>query len=453
MWQPTYFIRDIAAAKQMFVKDFDYFQDHTNFIDESMDELFGNSLILMKGQKWRDMRATLSPAFTGSKMRQMFELVADCAIGMANHFRNRADRGESINCEMKEVFGRCTTDIIASCAFGIKVDSLEHPDNEFNVVGKQFMKVMELSNLIKIMLIKKLPTISKFLGIEFVDKNVAKFFRSMVLNTMEVRERESIHRPDMIDMLMHVRKGHIHSTEDDNEKIRNKVVASDNEGFATVEESHIKNVNVKRQWTDTEVIAQCFLFFLGGFDSSSTLLTFVAYALAINPSVQQKLFEEILKSNDKLNGKPLSYDLLQNMKYLDQVICETLRIWPSVTMLDRVCVKDYDYDDGELKFRIPKGRTVNLSPYGIHHDPEFFPEPELFNPERFSDENRGKIKPGTYIPFGVGPRNCIGMNDCRWCLLEFRTFRFYFICRLPLCTNASQVYYLLLGFGLHICGE
>lgn len=80
--------------------------------------------------------------------------------------------------------------------------------------------------------------------------------------------------------------------------------------------------------------------------------------------------------------------------------------------VDRLCVKDYVYDDGnKLKFTVEKGTPFLIPIYGIQHDVQYFHDPEKFDPERFSDENKDRIMPGTYIPFGVGPRNCIGMKN------------------------------------------
>lgn len=139
------------------------------------------------------------------------------------------------------------------------------------------------------------------------------------------------------------------------------------------------------------------------------MLTFAAYEILANPNVQNKLHEEIAEVNDRLGGKCITYDVLQKMKYLDQVISETLRKWPAGVQIDRICVKDYVYDDGDkLKFKIEKGSLVSYSLVGIQHDPNYFPNPENFDPERFSDENRHNILAGTYVGFGVGPRNCIG---------------------------------------------
>lgn len=130
--------------------------------------------------------------------------------------------------------------------------------------------------------------------------------------------------------------------------------------------------------------------------------------MAVDPDIQNKLYEEIRETNEKLAGKRLDYESLQKMQYLDQVVCETLRMWPSLPVTDRVCVKDYVYDDGTLSFKMQKGDAISIPIYSFHHDEKYFSEPHRFVPERFSPENKSNIVPGTYLPFGTGPRNCIG---------------------------------------------
>lgn len=172
------------------------------------------------------------------------------------------------------------------------------------------------------------------------------------------------------------------------------------EGYATVEESSIGSKAVKRVWSDDELVAQCFLFFLAGFDTSSTLLSFLAYELSANPDIQQKLFEEVQETHRRLGGNRLSYDAVQKMKYMDMVISEVLRYWPPAPGTDRVCVKEYYYDDGQCKFTIEKDTLLSIPIVGLHHDEKYWDDPKKFNPERFSDENKDNIVPGTYLPFG-----------------------------------------------------
>lgn len=93
-------------------------------------------------------------------------------------------------------------------------------------------------------------------------------------------------------------------------------------------------------------------------------MTFAAHELVADPDVQQKLYEEIAEVNEQLGGKRVTYDVLQKMKYMDQVVSETLRKWPIGVQTDRVCVRDYVYDDGERKFTIEKGSIVLFSLYG-----------------------------------------------------------------------------------------
>jgi cytochrome P450 len=85
---------------------------------------------------------------------------------------------------------------------------------------------------------------------------------------------------------------------------------------------------------------------------------------------------------------------------------ETLRKYPPVVFIDRVCSKSIDLPEYDLK--LEKGIVIGLPFYGLHHDPEYFPEPDRFDPERFNEANKHNIKPFSYLPFGAGPRNCVG---------------------------------------------
>lgn len=391
-------MRDPRAIKHIAVKAFDHFEDHQNFTNAEADKLWGNSLLFMKGEKWRQMRATLSPAFTGSKMRQMIELINECATDVVKHFSQRSENGEGNHIEMKDLFSRYTIDVIATCAFGLKINSFAEPENEFYINGKEIMNFEGVKFLLKALVFRKFPAIARALKMSMLDHSASEYIEKLTLKTMEIRKKNAIFRPDVINIMMEVRD------------VPMKFQANDGGNCSdSVDESADGRIMVNRKWSEDEIIAQCFLFFLAGFHPASTFLTFVSYELTRNQDIQQKLYEEIVETKASLGGLQITYDSLQKMKYLDQVIRETLRKWPTFFRADRICVKDYIYDDGnQLKFKIEKGSVIYFPIYGIQNDEKYFPEPEKFDPERFSDENKDNIVSGTFIPFGVGPRNCIG---------------------------------------------
>lgn len=131
--------------------------------------------------------------------------------------------------------------------------------------------------------------------------------------------------------------------------------------------------------------------------------------MAKNQDVQQELYQEIEEVMASLDGKPVTYELLHKMKYLDCVISEGLRMYPPAVQSDRCCSKPIDLDLGNGKtIHINKGEVIGLPIYNIQHDPDYFPNPEKFDPTRFNEENKSSIVVGSYLPFGIGPRACIG---------------------------------------------
>lgn len=229
------------------------------------------------------------------------------------------------------------------------------------------------------------------------------FFLNLIKNTIKTREEKNIIRPDMIHLLMEAKK----------EMLKHEENKEQNENLAAVEDSQTgkSTKNRKAIITEMDIAAQALLFFFAGYETSSTLMSFVSHELAINKTVQEKLQEEIDLVYEKTSGK-VTYEDIQKMKYLDMVILEGLRMWPPAVATDRICVKDFTVEpvrDGEEVLVIKKGENVLIPIIGIHYDPEYFQNPEKFDPERFSDENSSKIIPYSFLPFGSGPRNCIGM--------------------------------------------
>ena len=177
-------------------------------------------------------------------------------------------------------------------------------------------------------------------------------------------------------------------------------------------EAHETTVDGVSKLSDNEIMAQSITFLLAGFETTGSTLTNAAYLLAANPKVQNKLIEEIDKAEEARGSTPL-YDHVQKLGYLDQVISEVLRLCSPAFNLIRRCDEDAEYKG----IRIPKGVEVNVPSYVLHRDPEVWESPLEFNPENFSPEAKEKRNPYSFLPFGTGPRQCMGM---RLALLEIK---------------------------------
>ncbi|KAL1509582.1 hypothetical protein ABEB36_004294 [Hypothenemus hampei] len=404
---PTLMLKDPELIKQLTIKDFDHFTDHRVIINPEADHFWSNNLFALRGQKWKEMRATLSGSFTSSKMKHMFEVINESAQNFSTHFMKKEEN--LIELEMKDAFSRFTNDVIASSAFGIKVDSLKEPNNTFYAMGKAITNFSSFLVTLKAIIFSVVPKIFKYLKISIVDSTPLQFFHKIIKETIKVREEKNIVRKDMINLLLETRKG-------------NKIEEGNaiETGYATVQEdSYFDKVKFKqvRYLSDDDITSQALVFFFAGFDTVSTALCYGAHELAMNKDVQDKLRAEIRETH-KINNGILTYDALLKMKYMDMVFCEILRKWPPALSIDRVCTKPYTiepkYPD-EKPVHLKVGDLLWLPMFGLHRDPKYFPNPEAFDPERFSDENRDQIIPYSYIPFGSGPRNCIGS---RFAILE-----------------------------------
>nr|XP_023018113.1 cytochrome P450 9e2-like isoform X1 [Leptinotarsa decemlineata] len=413
---PTLMIKDPELIKQITVKDFDHFTDHRSFFPEDVEPLWSKNLFALTGKKWRDMRPILSPTFTSSKMRTMFLLISDCSEKFVKHFVENNEN--CIEIEMKNIFTRFTNDVIATTAFGVEVDSMKQPNNEFYLMGKEVNNSTGFWRLLKIFGYFIIPSVYHFFRISVspFTKKISMFFRELVDDTIKFREENNIVRPDMIHLLMESRKGIEHKEE-------NVDIGT---GFATVEESFMGKGISGKEITNTDITAQALIFFFAGFEQVSSLMCFMALELAIHDDVQTRLREEIKKTISSCGGN-LTYEALMKMKYMDMVVSETLRKWPTTVLTDRICTKAYiiePQNPGEQPLHLERNANITIPMFAIHRDPKYYPDPDRFDPERFNDENKLKINPYTYAPFGFGPRNCIGS---RFALLETKLIFFHLL--------------------------
>ncbi|XP_045448746.1 cytochrome P450 9e2-like [Melitaea cinxia] len=401
---PIILVRDPELIKTITVKDFEHFVDRKPLLDEETEPLVGSNLFLMKGEKWHDMRTTLSPAFTSSKIKKMMPFMTKISANIIEYLRDHTN--EEIDVE--DVMRRYTNDVIAASAFGLEVNSLKDKNNEFYRTGQKMLALNSFQRF-KFVVSTMFPNVCKKLGVRIFPEEKTRFFKNLVTSTMDYREKNKVEKPDMIQLLMEAYKG---TLKDEEDEISSQAVG----GF--------KPKSKQRQWTKDELAGQVFVFFLAGFDASATLLAFCVHELALNPDVQEKLYQEIKEFKEE-NGV-LTYENMSKLKYLECVLSETSRKWTPIN-LDRVCTKYYKLPpprEGAKPVKVRPGDVIYNVVNSIQMDPAHHPHPEKFDPSRFSDENKHKIKPFTFMPFGKGPRICIG---ARFALLEVKTLLYNFV--------------------------
>ncbi|KAK9887719.1 hypothetical protein WA026_000038 [Henosepilachna vigintioctopunctata] len=261
--KPSLFVRDLDLIKQLTVKDFDHFTDHVDIFRGDQDSILSKNLFTMKGKEWRELRTTLSPAFTSAKMKAMFVLISEAAKKFAEHFQDLNE--EIVEVEMKEAYSKFTNDVIATCAFGISCDSLKDPSNEFFSMGKLVTATSPL-RMLRALLFGFFPKLIHLLRIPAMPEEVTSFFKRIITDTISFREKEGTIRPDLIHLLMEARKGKLsHESQPSN---------TNDAGFATVAEIRDSKSKSTLEISDDLVTAQALIFFLAGFETSSSLLSF-----------------------------------------------------------------------------------------------------------------------------------------------------------------------------------
>lgn len=231
--RPVYVIRDPELAKQIFIRDFDHFVNHRATVSTDSDSILGRTMFIVRDERWRTIRSTVSPAFTSSKMRLMLSLVANCARSFSTQLRVQTGAAPRVF-DMRDLFGRFACDTIATSAFGMEVNSLREPDNAFFRMG---MKVSSFTGLqgMKFLAYSAIPKVMRVLRIPFFTVGESEFYRDLVQKNMQYREKNNITRHDMINLLIEAKKGKLFHTDADN----NESASERNIGFATVEESDV----------------------------------------------------------------------------------------------------------------------------------------------------------------------------------------------------------------------
>ncbi|KAF8781369.1 Cytochrome P450 3A28 like protein [Argiope bruennichi] len=358
---PYIIVKDLDILKQIFIKDFHLFCNRHLILDISP---LNKTLVGLTDKRWKEVRTLLTPTFTSGKIKLMSNIVSKKVDITVEVVTKKARNKEMF--DIYELVQGLTLDVIADCALAMKTHCQENSQDIFLISVRNYFRYASNPAVEYAIMFPSVVSIMSFINKFMTAGQMTDLIVDSVNTAIaERRKNPETKSMDLLQLMI----------------------------------DHREKDEIATGLTDEEIIANAWIFLLAGYETTATALAFTFYLLIKHPEIQERLYREIEKAEDD------SYASIQNLQYLDQVFSESLRLYPPVTgFISRICSEDYRVGS----MTIPKGAVVQAAVWDIHHDPELWPEPWKFDPDRFAPENRASLNSMAYMPFGIGRRNCIG---------------------------------------------
>ncbi|XP_064091724.1 cytochrome P450 3A24-like isoform X2 [Macrobrachium nipponense] len=407
---PIVVVTNPEVIKYIGIKNIDNF---TNRLFSGLDR--DKSLLSIRDDRWRFIRHTLTPTFSPAKMKLMSETINGVISVTMDIIEEHIKEKKSLN--IYRLFHGLTLEVIGKCALAINIDSQRNPDHPLladcieafsnfksNSLGRSFASIFPSFAIY----------VRRILGIRFSsivpedDTMLIQYVRKVIKDRKANKGSKTV---DALQLMLEAAE----------------IIASEEikDGPATDLNSEVQNGKLKEEkvlqngyvstakenkMTEDEVVQNATVFLLAGYETTSTMLSFTCYLLAKNQDVQQRLYEEIqqhLQSEEEV-----SYDSVMQMEYLDMVVNESLRFYPPVAdSIIREVKEDCEFEG--MKF--PADAWIIFPISYMHFNEKLWPDPQTFDPERFHPDRKKNIHVSSFLPFGIGPRKCIGL---RFALME-----------------------------------
>jgi len=325
---------------------------------EKAKDLFGDGLLTAEGDKWLRQRRLMSPAFNRGSLNSLFPMMVAATEEKMKEWRARPNPYEPL--DMASEMMLLTQTIILRTMFSTDIgDHAEQAAEAFTTALEHLNTTM----MVPFEFVQKLPTRA---NLRF--KHAISYLDDMIYGFIEERRSSGASQMDLLGMLMSAR-----------------------------------DEETGKGMSDQQMRDEMITIFLAGHETTASLLGWTWYLLGKNPAVEARLRSE---HEEILGGRTPDPDDLRKLDYTRKVLEEALRMYPPAWMFARQAVKE----DVVMGYTIPAGASIMLSPYVTQNLPEFWHDPEQFDPERFTSEQMEQRPRFAYFPFGGGPRLCIGNN-------------------------------------------
>ncbi|MBT8086835.1 MAG: cytochrome P450 [Gammaproteobacteria bacterium] len=338
----AYFVNEASEVRRMLVRRHARYRKGPGF--ERVKMLLGNGLIVSDGDVWRRSRTMIQPAFSKSRVHRLMTVMVECCDRRAANWADLAARGEALN--ITEQTSDFALELILISIFGTDYQSriLTEGENPFAFLSRDSTR--DLSVVMKVRRLREL-----LLGI--------------IGDRRDLRHRAADEHFDFLSMYMDAR---------------------DKQG---------------QPFSDEELLDELMTLIVAGFETSANTLNWVWYLIARHPDVEAKIIDEAQRNLPNVSA--VSADSVNAMSYTQQVLEETLRLYPPVWLFTRRSHEVDELDD----YDVPPGTDIYLSPFILHRTSRYWPAPGEFDPDRFVLAGRSD-KDRPYFPFSLGPRRCLG---------------------------------------------
>ncbi|XP_052565926.1 cytochrome P450 4d1 [Culex pipiens pallens] len=358
------------------------------YLDKSTEYDFirpwlGDGLLTSSGRKWHSRRKIITPTFHFKILEQFVEIFDQQSTVFVDQLKPMAASGEPFDVYPRVTL--CALDVICESAMGTKVNAQLNADSEY-VRAVKAMSNVAFQRTYKIL--ARLELTFKYTSYAQIQEKALAVLHGYTDSVVKNRRKEL------------TKSNGDHNQNDVNDVgQRKKVAFLDMLLQATTTDG--------KPLTDLEIREEVDTFMFEGHDTTTSAMSFLLGVLAKHPEVQKKAYDEVRNVFGDDPSKPATLAMLNELNYLDMVIKETLRLYPSVPIFGRKMLENHDID-GTI---FPAGSNVIIMPYIMGRDPDYFDDPLEFRPERFAVETSAeKSNPYRYVPFSAGPRNCIGQK-------------------------------------------
>ncbi|GFT66199.1 cytochrome P450 4C1 [Trichonephila clavipes] len=340
-------------------------------------------ILFSTGKKWRRRRKLLTPAFHFSILDEFIPVFQEQSNVLVSKLQSLVHEPWV---DVVPLMTACTLDIICQTAMGVNIDAQGGRNTEYvravHEMGEAFMY----------------RAIRPWLYPNFIFKWTAygRRFYDNLRRIQSLTKRVIKHKRQDMEERAEYTITEAFSNHSPSQRKKRKAF------LELLLEHHLKDPS----FTEEDVREEVHTFMFEGHDTTAMALSWALYCLGQYPDIQQRIQEELDDIFEDDIERDIAREDLTRMKYLECVIKETLRLYPSVPLIARECKNSFKVLDHE----VPPGSLCLILTSELHQDPESFPEPEKFIPERFFPENSKGRHPYAYVPFSAGPRNCIGQK-------------------------------------------